>query len=196
MGRLPKIILMIAAMTAIFLWMSTAFNACGNNADGLLDDTSGVMEEIVDDTDEFVNDLGDDLFEDDDLFANTEDTDDSDFVTADEAVDMDFTDATSYEDTDYTSTDNTSYSSTSYSSGNSTGDYMVIAGNYLVQSNARSMTKKLANLGYPNAEIGVFDMSQYHTVIAYRDDSYGSALEIANAIKRQGIDCYVKKRQF
>lgn len=191
MGRLPKIILMIAAMTAIFLWMSTAFNACGNSADGLLDDTSETVEEIIDDTDEFVDDLSDDLFEDDDLFANDEDTDDADFVTADEAADVDFTETTSYEDTDYTSSE-----TTSYSSSNSSGDYMVIAGNYLVQSNARGMTKKLANLGYPNAEIGVFDRSQYHTVIAYRDDNYGSAVEIANAIKRQGIDCYVKKRQF
>lgn len=191
MGRLPKIILMIAAMTAIFLWMSTAFNACGNSADGLLDETNETLEEIIDDTDEFVDDLGDDLFEDDDLFANDSDSDDTDFVTADEAVDMDFTETSSDEESDYTSTE-----STNFSNSNSSGDYMVIAGNYLVQSNARGMTKKLSNLGYPNAEIGVFDRSQYHTVIAYRDNNYGSAVEIANAIKRQGIDCYVKKRQF
>ena len=73
---------------------------------------------------------------------------------------------------------------------------MVIAGNYLVKTNANGMMKKLDNMGYPNSEVGVFDRSQYHTVIAYRSDSYSSALKVSNAIKRQGIDCYVKKKQY
>ena len=170
---------MIVAMTAIFLWMSTAFNSCGDK-DSILDDTTETYEEIIDDTDEFVDEISDD-----DIFEDAED-----FVEADFASDE-------TEEVDFTSDDNTeSYSPpTSYSS-NSSGAYMVIAGNYLVESNARGMTRKLSNLGYPNAEIGVFDRSQYHTVIASRHSSYGAALEVKNAIDQQGIDCYVKKKQY
>ncbi len=181
MGRLPKIIIMIAAMTAIFLWMSTAFNSCGDK-DDILDDTTETIDEIIDDTDEFVDNVSDDIFADD-----TEEYVDADFVTPDEATDVDFT---STDDSDDSYTPRPTYTSSS------SGDYMVIAGNYLVQSNANGMTRKLSNLGYPNAEIGIFDRSQYHTVIASRHDSYGAALEVANAINRQGIECYVKKREY
>ncbi len=181
MGRLPKIIIMIAAMTAIFLWMSTAFNSCGDK-DDILNDTTETIDEIIDDTDEFVDEISEDIFSDD-----SEEYDDSDFVSGDEATDIDFT-STDDSDDSYTSTP-------SYTSSSS-GDYMVIAGNYLVESNANGMARKLNNLGYPSAEIGIFDRSQYHTVIASRHDSYSAALEVSNAINRQGIECYVKKRQY
>jgi len=188
MGRLPKIIFMIISMTALFLLISTCFNSCGNKADDVLDDAS----ELSDDMDDLFAD--DDIFEDnsDEIFEDDEETEyeDDTFVEGDEADNSDYVDPEpDYTETDYT----TPAASTSHSTA---GDYMVIAGNYLVESNARSMIRKLDNMGYPNSEVGVFDRSQYHTVIAYRSDSYSSSLEVANAIKRQGIDCYVKKRQF
>ena len=175
---------MIVAMTAIFLWMSS-INSCGDK-DSILDDSADSVQEIIDDTDEFVDDVDDDFFGGDDLFEDPEGFEDNDFVAEDAARETDFTDG---------SDDNSYTSAPSYSSSPG-GNYMVIAGNYLVESNARSMTKKLSNLGYPNAEIGVFDRSQYHTVIASRHSSYSSALEVSNAIKRQGIDCYVKKKKY
>jgi len=186
MGRLPKIILMIAAMTAIFLWMSMAINSCGDK-DSVIEDSMESIDEIVDDTEEFVDDVDDDdLFGGDDLFEDPEGYDESDFVDEDDAVEADFTDYS--DDDDYVSTP-------SYAN-NSSGDYMVIAGNYLVESNARSMTRKLSNLGYPDSQIGIFDRSQYHTVIASRHDSYSAALKVSNAIKRKGVECYVKKKQY
>jgi len=175
-------------MTAIFLWLSTAFNSCGETSDDLLDDTTDFMDvddsdDIFDDTDDLFEDDSDDIFEDeveDDYIA----TDNTDYVDPE----PDYTDPTP------TSTQTqTAPAPTTHSTG---GDYMVIAGNYLVESNANGMIRKLANLGYPNSDIGVFDRSQYHTVIAYRSNSYSSALEVSNAIKRQGIDCYVKRRQY
>ncbi len=191
MARLPKIIIMIAAMTAIFLWLSTAINSCGNNADDLLGDAT---EKVSEGTEEFIDDFSDDIFEDDsdELFEDDDETYDSAYVAGDEA------DA-EIEEVDFTATnDEPAYTAQAptptYSS--SGGEYLVIAGNYLVESNARKMTRKLSNLGYPSADIGVFDRSQYHTVIASRQDSYGAALEISNAIKQQGIDCYVKKKQY
>jgi len=185
MGRLPRIILWIALFTGLFLLITTAFNSCGKNADDLLDDSTEFVTDTADDASDFLDDA-DDIFEDDgeDIFVEDVEEDDSDDGYEIEDVDTDYTEP----EPDYTST------TTSYSS--SSGDYMVIAGNYLVQSNAKGMIRKLSNLGYPSAEIGVFDRSQYHTVIAARSDSYSSAMETSNAIKRQGIDCYVKRKQY
>ena len=175
-------------MTVLFLMMS---NACSSKKDEILEDSVEAIDEIIDDTDEFVDNVEDDFFDGDDLFEDPEGYEETEYVSGDEAIDADFT---SDSDDEFISP-TPSNPSRSYTSS-STGDYMVIAGNYLVESNARSMTRKLSNLGYPNAEIGVFERSQYHTVIAYRHGSYSSALEMSNAIKRQGIDCYVKKRQY
>lgn len=193
MARLPKLIIMIAAMTAIFLWLSTAFNACGNNADDLLGDTTELVGDLAEDTDEFVDDFSEDIFEDDsdDLFEDDEDSYETDYVTGDAAEEVDFT--TSEPETNNSKSSYTSSPTPAYTAG---GEYLVIAGNYLVESNAREMTRKLDNLGYPSADIGVFDLSQYHTVIASRHSNYGAAVEVANAIKRQGIECYVKKKQY
>jgi len=185
MGRLPKIVLLIIAMSAFFLW---TMNSCGDK-ESPLDESVDMVGEIIDDTDEFVDDIGEDIFEDDDLFEDSSDFVDDGYIDEEEAVDIDFT-SDEPEEISYTS----STSRSSYTS--SEGDYMVIAGNYLVESNARGMTRKLSNLGYPNAEIGVFDRSQYHTVIASRHGSYSAALKVSNAIKRQGIECYVKRKQY
>jgi len=176
-------------MTAIFLWMSTAFNSCGNKADDLLDESTELVGDLSDEADDFMDDSddifddGDDLFEDDDFEDDEEDS----FVSGDEAV-TDFTEPDP--EPDYTEP------APVRQDHNTSGQYMVIAGNYLVESNAKQMIRKLDNLGYPSSEIGIFDRSQYHTVIAYRSESYSAAQEVSNAIKRQGIDCYVKRREY
>jgi len=187
MGRLPKIILMVAALLVVFL---CAFNSCGPKADDLLNDTEDMVSSTLEEGEDF---LEDDLFEDnsEDIFEEDDSYEETEFVDEPEEEDIE----TDFTTTDYTDDQPASGSRPSYTNSNG-GDYMVIAGNYLVQSNAQSMIRKLSNLGYPNAQIGVFDRSQYHTVIAMRSDSYSSALEVSNAIKRRGVDCYVKKKQY
>lgn len=74
-----------------------------------------------------------------------------------------------------------------------TGDFMLIAGNYLVESNAESMVKKLKAQGYNKAEQVVFDLSQYYTVIAERFDSRSAADRASADLKRKGFDNYVLK---
>ncbi len=179
-------------MTALFLWISTAFNSCGTKADDILNDTSELASETIDDADDFFDDA-DDIFEDDgdDIFVDEVEDDsyaDDSFDNSEEVIDTDYTEPTSTYSAPASTSTTKSYSSS--------GEYMVIAGNYLVESNARTMMKKLSNLGYPGAEIGVFDRSQYHTVIAQRSNSYSAAMELSNAIKRQGIDSYVKRKQY
>ncbi len=77
----------------------------------------------------------------------------------------------------------------------SSGDYLVIAGSYIVPRNAKKHRDKLTDMGY-RAEVVNFDLSEYHTVLAGRYDSYDSALRTASDLKNRGIDAYVKKRTF
>ncbi len=195
MERLPRIIFITIATTALFLWISSAFTACGEK--DLVSDTTELVSNTADSAEDFADDLGDDIFgddSDDDMFI-TDDNDYEDddyeedyYVEGDEAVETDFTEPVSEPKQTYTPAPTKTYSSG--------GEYMVIAGNYLVESNAREMTTKLSNLGYSNAEIGVFERSQYHTVIASRHSSNSSAIQTANALRNRGVDCYVKRKTY
>ena len=85
--------------------------------------------------------------------------------------------------------------STNASSGNAAGQYMLIAGSYLLEENAKKMIEKLQGLGYSNAEIIYFDQSQYHSICAGRFDSSSSARESASNLNGSGIDSYVHRKQ-
>ncbi len=74
------------------------------------------------------------------------------------------------------------------------GRYLVVAGSYLVKSNANKMKQRLYNLGY-NSEIVNFDLSQYYSVLAGRFSSRKEANEAVSILKRSGIDCYVHRKK-
>lgn len=106
-------------------------------------------------------------------------------------------------DDDNYSTGGTPSSTRSYSNPNtqtssynsSTEPYMIVAGNYLLEDNADQMIKELSRKGYTNAEKVVFDLSQYHTVIAGRYDTRTAASAASSELKRAGIDNYVIKKK-
>lgn len=75
------------------------------------------------------------------------------------------------------------------------GKYMVLAGSYLVKENAEKMITKLKALGYPDARILQFENKSYHTVCAYRSDVYESAISQVNALKRKGVESYVRTKK-
>ncbi len=82
------------------------------------------------------------------------------------------------------------------SSSTSTGEYMVIVGNFVVPTNAEKLVGKLRSMGYDGAEVVVFDFSEYHTVIAGRYSSRSQAEKIRNALRRKGYrDAYVHKKK-
>lgn len=80
-------------------------------------------------------------------------------------------------------------------STSSEGDYMVIAGNYLLEENADKMVRKLQGYGFNEAEKVIFDQSQFHAVCAGRLASYNSAVELSRKVKNKGIEAYVHKRK-
>jgi cell division protein FtsN len=74
------------------------------------------------------------------------------------------------------------------------GDYLVIAGSYILEDNANKMVKKLRDMGYANAGVVVFDASEYYSVVAVRHKTQEKAQLSSDALKRKGIDSFVKKK--
>ena len=185
MGNFLKISVSIVILTLFYLWMSSMFLSCSNKSKETPEDAIDIVDDFSEDGEELVEVIDEELFEEDDTETEIIDEDTDTFESLEEDED---------DDISASATTSTSSSNTSYSSSNSSGQYMVISGNYLVESNANSMKKKLENLGYNNAEIVVFDNSQYRTVIASRHSSYNDALNLSSELKRKGIDNYVKKR--
>ncbi len=136
------------------------------------------LEDIADDN------SSDSFFEDDDVSYSSDVNQSDDDV--DENVEVS-------DEIDYTTTDTpdpTPVTVNRTQSSNSTGRYLIVAGNYLVESNADAMVRKLNNLGY-SAEKVVFDLSQYHTVIAGRYSSRSTANDRSASLKSKGYDNYV-----
>lgn len=176
MDRLVKIILLIIGLSVLFLWISKSFLSCSAKPDETELETS-LDDQIP----------KEELFEADEIDYTTTKEDDE---AIPEEIEEDAETAVN-EPIDFTTPPPVKKQSPR---STSSGNYMIIAGNYLIKANAEAMTKKLHNLGYSGAEIGVFDNSKYHTVIAARYNSYEDATDNANTLKRKGIDCYVKKR--
>jgi len=78
----------------------------------------------------------------------------------------------------------------------SNGKYFVVAGSFLLEANAKDMLSQLKKAGYQNAEIAVFDLSQYYTVFARRYNSLNSASDLAESISQKlGIETYVHEKR-
>ena len=185
MGKLFKIITWIVVLSVVYIWFSTVFKSCNNPVENGLSTATDAIENVAEDAADAVTDVGEELFEDEDEIAEDEDyADETESVEIEEEI-------IEEEIIDDPVEEEPNYNNRSSSSG---GQYMLIAGNYLVESNGREMIKKLKNFGYSSADIAIFDQSQYHTVIASRYDSYNEALRAESNLKAKGIDCYVKKK--
>jgi len=74
-----------------------------------------------------------------------------------------------------------------------TGIHLVIAGNFLERANAEERVKELRKLGYTNAEVINFELSEYHTACAGRYTDLNEARRVAKKLKDiNGIDTYVR----
>ena len=75
------------------------------------------------------------------------------------------------------------------------GEYLVVAGNFLIESNATGMVSNLKSKGYSGARSTVFDLSQYYTVVAGQYETRTRANTISDELKKLGIDNYVVRRK-
>lgn len=194
--RYLKLSFSCLALFLMYMWMVVLFNSCKGSTAA---DQTGEQTEQIDDLEEI------DLSDDEDDFESG--SDDVDVIEADPDPEEDDSD---YEAGDYTSapeqqkvetkpkskpvvTQTPRKSTTSTTSSN--GSYMVIAGSYLLEENARKMVNRLKRKGYSNAEIVYFNNSQYHSICAGRYNTRSSAKQTANRLISSGIDSYVHRKQ-
>lgn len=78
---------------------------------------------------------------------------------------------------------------------NVNGQFLVMAGSYLIENNADAMISKLNGFGYKKAEKVVFDNSNFHSVCVSRMSDHSLALNLSNELKNKGVDSYVHQRQ-
>lgn len=185
MGKTLKIITSIAVLTILYIWLSMTINSCGTKSNSPLDEITENVDELVEDTGEVIGEATEDLFEDEEAGEDAGESIEEDitFEEAEEIIEEKIMD-----------TPKPTYTPSTSANTSSTGVYMIIAGSYLIESNASEMVTKLKGMGYNSAEKVVFDNSPYHTVITSRFDDYAQAVKVSNNLKSKGVDCYVKKR--
>jgi hypothetical protein len=197
MGRALKILAYAVILFLTYLVITAGLKSCSNKKD-----TTSVEMNDSAESNEYSDD---DYFEDgaeepssqeDDFFGSTEAQEDINYDEIDKALDEKKT-PKPQADADYTetTTQSTTPIRSNYSSGSTSGDYLVIAGSYIINTNAENMILKLKKMGYDKAEIIIFDQSQYHTVVASRSNNYDQALSVSGTLKSKGIDSYVHRKK-
>ncbi len=192
MGRTLKILAYAVILFLTYLVITAALKSCKN-------DSKDVASAQVENTDIEGENYEDDFFEEgeetesgDDFFGPPKEGEEKiDYEEIDKALEKKPESQDSYEEPDYT----TPSAPARTPSSSSSGQYLVIAGSYIINSNAENMVLKLKKMGYANAEIVVFDQSQYYTVVSNRSTSYDGALTESSQLKSKGIDSYVHKKK-
>lgn len=166
----------------LFFGLSTIYSSCGGKKAKVQNEDS-LSDKVEDVADTYT---GDDYFEDDE--GSVKQSEDPDEVPTDNSTNRESNDVADTRKTQ-------SYERTPPSPRVYSGRYMVIAGNYLLESNADIMVKRLKDSGYGQSEKVVFDLSQYYTVIAGSYDSKPMANSISSELSAKGIDNYVLSRK-
>lgn len=189
--RYFKVILSSLALFMVYMWIAVMLNACGNSSTTKKEDpyAEDVLVEGTEDEfeSEFDGEESDEEYEEDgEALADEDEVDDSEPGDYTSAPSTTTTKSFPVEERKTT----TNHSSSSVKSGR----YLVIAGSYLIEENARKMMNKLKNKGF-DAEIVHFNFSQYHSICAGRYSSQSTAKNTARTLKNMGIDAYVHTKQ-
>lgn len=172
------------------MWVSILYKSC--NKESEFDD----FQETVTNQDDEVPSLSDE-YEKEPFFADNAEND----TKAEKSTPIDYNkldekiEKTTNSNTSVNNNANRNTTTRVTDSGVSGGKYLVIAGSYLLESNADEMVSKLKNIGYSNAEKVIFDQSQFHSVCAGRFDDYTKAVQSKSELSRRGIDNYIHTKK-
>lgn len=200
MNRVLKIVIYAVVLFLIYLWIASVAKSCNNRS--AKNNETAISAESTDTASD--SEIYDEFFEID-TDEQTPAVDNTEYEEIDlsetraEISDNDF----SFEQTEQEKKQQESRpaatsapkSKTIATPSSDNGNYMVIAGSYLIKENASKMVDKLKNMGFYGAEIVTFDLSQYHSVSAGRFQTYEQATTTAKEVKNKGIDCYVHTRK-
>lgn len=186
MGRISRILFWALFFLFVYLGMVWLAVGCGDDTQDIAQDAIEATDEAVQDLEENAEKIVDEFFEDGDGDDATEivySREDDDDIT-----DEIFPDAKEEEKAEEPKP---VQSAPVRSTASSSGRYLVVAGNYLVESNAKTMVDKLKRMGFGGSDYLVFDQSQYYTVIASRSTSRSAAQSSSDNLKGKGVDNYV-----
>lgn len=173
----------------LILFLASGLQSCKGDKKEEVTETVKDIDDFLDETSDDISDLtnpagDDDEFEEEELS----------YEDLDESSEEDITDLTApieEEELEESYTPPPSRTRT-----NSTGSFLLVAGNYSIHSNAENMESKLRRMGYNNSEIVNFDNSSFSTVLAGRYEDYEAAVRASNELKSRGIDCYVHTKKY
>ncbi len=211
MSRILRYLLTIVLIIAAVMWVLVVYRSCQNppktdNTELTNSDTSGESSldgtSDEDDLEKLYTDEDDEDGEDDEeegLDGGTDDEDEDD-ETETASTTSDNEDESDDEDKDvaYNGIDNTNSKPTSSTStsvdraGDEGGEFLVVAGAFVSESNARKYQRRLERKGY-DSEVRIFLGSDYHSVIAGAYSSEASAQDIADEL---GGQAYVHKKRY
>ena len=75
------------------------------------------------------------------------------------------------------------------------GEYMVLAGSYRLESNAANQVNKLKGSGFNNARVAKFNKSTFAVALVDRFDSRSDADALVRQLKDKGFDAFVKRQK-
>lgn len=172
-------------LIALFFGLSAVYQSCGGKKDS---DPLSTEEKTIQVADAY-SDQDDLFFEDDDEdVSNSTSAENEDTGEENTAPEQDEANSSNSPVSNTTSVGNST-------AGSAQGRFMVIAGNYLLESNADAMVSKLRDQGFGNARKAVFDLSQYYTVVAGRFNARNDANRLVSDLKSKGIDAYTMTSQ-
>ena len=168
MNQTARYVIMILLLIALGIWSITVYRSC--------QEIKEPIEEVDDTTDIDTSGL-------EDLYATEQDTTADEFIEEGQNAD---------EDADEEPLGN-------YSEPKSTlngGEFLVIAGAFIVEANAQKVVNRLNQKGYNDAEIRVFLGSEYHSAIVDDFDDMDDAFDVAIKLAEEGYkDVYVHKKR-
>ena len=205
MRGLLKFLLLTLLLIGIGFWIMTIAKSCNDPSKTTLSTLNDNADESTSDENDGVKDLTEDDSESDEFDEAEFDEAEFDDVEFDEDED-EGDDGTEYENDEDEITDEDEDDHdveeaddpvvTSSSSGTADGKYLVVSGSFLGEINAEREVKRLKSMGYDEAEVVVFDFSQYHTVCVKRTNSLSEARGIKNQLgTKHNIEAYVHRKR-
>lgn len=77
----------------------------------------------------------------------------------------------------------------------SNGDYLVLAGSFRIKDHAEAEVRRLKKMGYPHAELSLFNRGTYASVLVDRFADSRQAEALVSQLKNDGVAAYVHKKR-
>ena len=173
MNQTVRYVIMTLLILALVIWSITVYRSC--------QETKEPAEQTKDTS------IDDDTSNLEDLYTTEEiDTSADEFINTDPSTDFDEEEAS----------DNFTFDTEEPNFGDE-GEFLVIAGAFIVEANAQKAVNRLNQKGYDDAEVRIFSGSQYHSAIVGAYQGMENAYDVAIILANEGYkDVYVHKKRY